>query len=133
METKKTVNILLSFIFVVLFSAIGKAEEAAPSDTGEASHVEQAREISSTAEESKKPKEIFYKCMKSREMRWMRIYYQKNGKCKTVYSKTGNAQEVAQGYSYTSCEDILNGIKKNLESGGFSCEEKILMGALNLE
>lgn len=84
-------------------------------------------------EKSKKPKEVFYKCTKGKEMRWMRISYLKNGKCKTTYSKVGNAQQVAQAQNYSSCEGILNGIRKNLEAGGFKCEEKTLMGALDLE
>lgn len=130
MDTKKTVNTLITLLFVVLFGTASQAEVATTETTDS---VKPAAEASASTDESKKPKEIFYKCTKAREMRWMRIHYQKNGKCKTVYSKTGKAEEVAHAYSYASCEEILNGIKKNLENGGFSCEEKILMGALDLD
>lgn len=83
--------------------------------------------------EKKEKRELFYKCTKAREVRWIRVYYQKNGRCRTVYSKTGNAQEVSTAYNYASCEAVLKNIKENLEKGDFKCEEKILMGALELE
>ena len=66
-------------------------------------------------------------------MRWMRLYYQKNGRCKTVYSKGGDAKDVSTGLSYEICENVLNNIKKNLEQGSYVCEEKVLVGALELE
>lgn len=82
---------------------------------------------------SKTKKEVFYKCTRGKEMRWMRLYYQGNGKCKTVYSKGGDAKEVSTSTNYETCENVLNNIRKNLEEGAYSCEEKILMGALELE
>lgn len=91
-----------------------------------------ASEPSPTAKKMSK-KELFYKCGKGNEVRWMRLYYLKNGKCKTVYSKEGDAKEVSTAYSYETCENVLNNIKKNLENGGYTCEEKILMGSLELE
>lgn len=78
-------------------------------------------------------KELFYKCVRGKEMRWMRLNYLKNGKCKTTYSREGDAKDVSQAEVYETCESVLNNIKKNLESGGYICEEKILMGTLNLE
>lgn len=83
--------------------------------------------------EKKEKRELFYKCTKEREVRWIRVYYQKDGRCRTVYSKTGNAQEVSTAYNYASCEAVLKNIKENLEKGDFKCEEKVLMGALELE
>lgn len=82
---------------------------------------------------AKEKKEVFYKCTRGKELRWMRLYYQKNGKCKTVYSKGGDAKEVSTAVGYDKCEEVMNNIKKNLEAGAYVCEEKVLMGALELE
>lgn len=82
---------------------------------------------------AKTKKEVFYKCTRGKELRWMRLYYQKNGKCKTVYSKGGDAREVSTAVGYETCENVLNNIKKNLEDGSYVCEEKVLMGSLELE
>lgn len=87
----------------------------------------------SIASVGKTKKEVFYKCTREKELRWIRLYYQKNGKCKTVYSKGGDAKEVSEASSYETCESVLNNIKKNLQDASYSCEEKILMGALELE
>ena len=96
-----------------------------------------SREIASEPVDSNSKKmskkELFYKCGKGHEVRWMRLYYLKNGKCKTVYSKEGDAKEVSMAYSYATCENVLNNIKKNLENGGYTCEEKVLMGSLELD
>lgn len=78
-------------------------------------------------------KELFYKCVKGRELRWMRLYYMKNRKCKTVYSKEGSAKEMSTAYSYDSCEAVVSNIRKNLETAGYNCEEKILLGSLELK
>ncbi len=78
-------------------------------------------------------KELFYMCTKQRETRWLRLYNQSDGRCKTVYSKTGNAEEVSTAYNYEACEAVLKNIKENLEKGDFKCEEKTLMGALDIE
>lgn len=77
-------------------------------------------------------KELFYKCQKNREVRWIRLYYMKNGRCRTVYSKEGDAKEMSTAYSYESCESVVNNIKKNLENASYVCEEKVLMGSLEL-
>lgn len=82
---------------------------------------------------AKTKKEVFYKCTRGKELRWMRLYYQKNGKCKTVYSKGGDAKEVSSSVGYEACENVLNNIKRNLEAGAYVCEEKILMGSLEIE
>lgn len=81
----------------------------------------------------KTKKEVFFKCTRGKELRWMRLYYQKNGRCKTVYSKGGDAKEVSTGLNYETCENVLNNIKKNLEAGSYICEEKVLIGALEIE
>ena len=93
---------------------------------------EQSRELASVSDK-KQNKEIFYTCTKEKEMRWMRISYLSSGKCKTVYSKNGNATEVAQAASYDKCEETINNVKKNLESGGYVCKEKTLLSELTAD
>ncbi|MBC7753639.1 MAG: hypothetical protein H7Z71_05340 [Moraxellaceae bacterium] len=116
------------FISVLIFSSVylmanySTAEEPFAPDQME-------RSLAS----AKTKKEVFYKCTRGKELRWMRLYYQKNGKCKTVYSKGGDAKEVSSAVGYEACENVLNNIKKNLEAGAYVCEEKVLMGALEIE
>ena len=90
-------------------------------------------EISSEAKKSKIKKELFYKCVLGNELRWMRLNYLKNGHCQTTYSREGKAKDVSKAESYELCENVLKNIKLNLEKGGYVCEEKILMGNLNLD
>ena len=85
------------------------------------------------SEEVKPPKETFYKCIKGDQIRWIRLFREANGKCKTVYSKNGVAEDVSEAKSYSWCEEVLNNVKKNLEKGGYSCEERTLVGSIELE
>ena len=117
------------FISIIVFSSVyfmghysmAEAELFAP------------HQIERSIASAKTKKEVFYKCTRGNELRWMRLYYQKNGKCKTVYSKGGDAREVSTAVGYETCENVLNNIKKNLEDGAYVCEEKVLMGALEIE
>jgi hypothetical protein len=112
--------------------AVG-ADKVAVGSSGEAIKTPESSLTGSPAKILGIKKELFYKCVRGKELRWMRLNYLKNGKCKTVYSKEGNAKEVSKEVDHETCETILKNIKKNLESGGYSCEEKILMGALDLD
>lgn len=89
--------------------------------------------VPATTHSAETKKETFYKCTKGEEIRWIRLYKEANGKCKTVYSKNGNAEDVSEAKSYSWCEEVLNNVKKNLEKGGYSCEERALVGSLDLE
>jgi hypothetical protein len=120
------------FIFVVCASVYLLASHSAAEvlfSSNQAPDYTQQRSIASV----KTKKEVFYKCTRDKELRWMRLYYQANGKCKTVYSKGGDAKEVSTSTNYETCEMVLNNIKKNLEDGSYVCEEKILMGSLEIE
>jgi hypothetical protein len=116
------------FISIILFGSVYLIANHSTAEENFASNLSE-RLIASV----KTKKEVFYKCTRGNELRWMRLYYQKNGKCKTVYSKGGDAKEVSTATGYKKCEDVLNNIKKNLEAGAYVCEEKVLMGALELE
>ena len=121
------------FISIIVFSSVYlMANYSTAEDHYSPNHApdySQERSVASV----KTKKEVFYKCTRDKELRWMRLYYHKDGKCKTVYSKGGDAKEVSTGANYETCEGVLNNIKKNLEDGAYVCEEKILMGALEIE
>lgn len=46
-----------------------------------------------------------------------------NRVCEVIYTKNSKAESIASSnVSVVFCEDVLNKIQKNLESGGFSCK-----------
>lgn len=68
----------------------------------------------------------FIICNRNRDVRWIRIYSADDGKCRTIYSKEGFTQIVSSATYYSSCESVLNNVKKNVEAGGFKCQEAVL-------
>lgn len=69
---------------------------------------------------------LFVICDRQRDVRWIRVFSSNDGKCKTVYSKDGYSQVVSSATFFSSCESVLNNVKKNVEGGGFKCREAIL-------
>jgi len=65
--------------------------------------------------------EIFYLCKHNNSSRWLRVYKLKNGRCNTQYSKSGTVQIVGSAIYFVNCEKFLNNVKRNLESGGYTC------------
>lgn len=92
----------LFFITILVFSMVGHSEE-----------VKKITQVAST--------DSLYLCKKDRVVRWLRSYKLEDGKCNTLYSKGGYVQIVGSATYYTSCENILNSVKKNLEEGGYVC------------
>lgn len=86
-----------------------------------------------TAHSVETKKDLFYKCVKGDQIRWIRLYREASGKCKTVYSKNGVAEDVSEAKSFSWCEEVMNNVKKNLEKGGYACEERTLVGSIELE
>jgi len=43
--------------------------------------------------------------------------------CKAVYTKNGEDKEVGAGKMYSSCVNIINNIKTNLEKAGWTCKD----------
>lgn len=76
---------------------------------------------------------MFVLCERQRDIRWMRVFSSSDGKCKTVYSKDGYSQVVSSATFYSSCEAVLNNVKKNVEGGGFKCREAVLSGYTEIE
>lgn len=67
--------------------------------------------------------DIFLKCKRDKNIRWLRAFKLENGKCKTYYSKEGYLQVVSSATYFSSCEGVLQSVRKNIEEGGFKCQE----------
>jgi hypothetical protein len=76
---------------------------------------------------------IFVVCQRQKEQRWLRAYKLENGRCKALYSKEGYVQVVSSASYFSSCEAVLNTVKKNIEEGGFKCGEKALATMIEIE
>ena len=75
---------------------------------------------------------MFVVCERQREVRWIRVFSSNDGKCKTVYSKEGYSQVVSSATFFSSCESVLNNVKKNVEGGGFKCREATLANVIEI-
>lgn len=79
-------------------------------------------------------KNVFYVCKREREVRWLRIFMtESNSKCKTMYSKEGYIQVVSSATYFSSCESVLLNVKKNIEDGGFKCQQEQLGAMIEIE
>lgn len=79
-------------------------------------------------------KNVFYVCKREREVRWLRIFMtESNSKCKTIYSKEGYIQVVSSATYFSSCESVLLNVKKNIEDGGFKCQQEQLGDMIEIE
>lgn len=66
---------------------------------------------------------VFLKCKRDKSIRWLHAFKLENGKCKTYYSKEGYLQVVSSATYFASCEGVLQSVRKNIEEGGFKCQE----------
>ena len=79
-------------------------------------------------------KNVFYVCKRELEVRWLRIFMtDSNSKCKTIYSKEGYIQVVSSATYFSSCESVLLNVKKNIEDGGFKCQQEQLGAMIEIE
>lgn len=67
---------------------------------------------------------IFVLCKRGKEVRWLRAFKTDIGKCKTHYSKEGYLQIISSATFFSSCEAVLENVKKNLEEGSFKCTSR---------
>ena len=67
--------------------------------------------------------DIFLLCRRDKSVRWLRAAKLENGKCKTYYSKEGYLQIISSATFFTSCEGVLQSVRKNIEEGGFKCHD----------
>ncbi len=79
-------------------------------------------------------KNVFYVCKREREVRWLRVFMtESNSKCKTMYSKEGYIQVVSSATYFSSCESVLLNVKKNIEDGGFRCQQEQLGAMIEID
>lgn len=76
---------------------------------------------------------VFIVCSRLKETRWLRAFKLENGRCKAYYSKEGYVQIVSSSSYFSSCEAVLNTVRKNIEEGGFKCSEKSLVSMVEIE
>jgi hypothetical protein len=86
----------------------------------------------STAEMTEKSN-IFLKCKRDKNIRWLHAFKLENGKCKTYYSKEGYLQVISSATFFSSCEGVLQSVRKNIEEGGFKCQETSSVQVTELE
>lgn len=67
--------------------------------------------------------DIFLLCRRDKSVRWLRAVKLENGKCKTYYSKEGYLQVISSATFFASCEGVLQSVRKNIEEGGFKCDD----------
>ncbi|MFZ3231921.1 MAG: hypothetical protein WA160_17065 [Pseudobdellovibrio sp.] len=77
--------------------------------------------------------DIFLKCKRDKNIRWLRAFRLENGKCKTYYSKEGYLQVVSSATFFASCEGVLQSVRKNIEEGGFKCQEMSSVQVVEIE
>ena len=101
-----------------------------------AAYAEENKKISdpalNTAVKPAAETDLFFLCRRDRSVRWLRAYKLENGKCFAQYSKDGYLQIIGSAAFYSSCEGILQSVKKNLEEGGFSCNANSKYSVLEL-
>jgi hypothetical protein len=76
---------------------------------------------------------LFVACQRLKELRWLYAFKLDNGRCKTYYSKEGYVQVVSSASYFSSCEAVLETVKKNIEEGGFKCATKRLASIVEIE
>src|SRR5688572_25679060 len=64
----------------------------------------------------------YFICKNQKIARTLRIE-KTPGRCRTLYSKNGQSQEIASGMNLGSCQKIMEDVKKNLTDNGWKCKE----------
>ena len=77
--------------------------------------------------------DIFLLCKRDKSIRWLRAARLENGKCKTFYSKEGYMQVISSATFFASCEGVLQSVRKNIEEGGFKCQDTRLVEVAEIE
>ena len=122
---KKFFYLIITFIFISSVTA---------QDVATVSQTTTAPAAIENANENATAKNVFYVCKREREVRWLRIFMtESNSKCKTMYSKEGYIQVVSSATYFSSCESVLLNVKKNIEDGGFKCQQQQLGAMIEIE
>ncbi len=122
---KRLFYLAITFSFV---SSVTAQDVTTTSQTVTTATINENLSVSTTA------KNVFYVCKREREVRWLRIFMtDSNSKCKTIYSKEGYVQVVSSATYFSSCESVLLNVKKNIEDGGFKCQQEQLGAMIEIE
>lgn len=62
-------------------------------------------------------------CRLKKEVRTLRVEKAEGGKCKAIYTKTGQDQNIGVASSEASCTEILRKVRVNLEAADWKCRE----------
>lgn len=62
-------------------------------------------------------------CRLKKEVRTLRVEKAEAGKCNAVYTKGGKDQSIGSASSETSCAEIVQNVRKNLEAAAWKCRE----------
>ncbi|MGE0528216.1 MAG: hypothetical protein AB7G93_17475 [Bdellovibrionales bacterium] len=65
----------------------------------------------------------YWLCKSRRDVRTIRVHVDKEGTCKTIYSKGGAQKVVGSGKNLQSCMGFLENVKGNLEKSNWSCRD----------
>lgn len=123
---KKLFYLIISFFFI---SSVTAQNTTVSPTAVPVAEVSVANVAANTA-----AKNVFYVCKREREVRWLRIFMtESNSKCKTMYSKEGYIQVVSSATYFSSCESVLLNVKKNIEDGGFKCQQEQLGAMIEIE
>ncbi len=62
-------------------------------------------------------------CHLKKEVRTIRIEKENSGRCNVIYTKSGRDQNIGTAVNESSCVDISQNVKKNLEAAAWKCRE----------
>lgn len=62
-------------------------------------------------------------CRNRKIVRRLQVIEQKNGECRTIYSKAGQDREIGNGKYKGTCLRFLKNVRRNLEKAGWSCRD----------
>lgn len=62
-------------------------------------------------------------CRLRKEVRTLRVEKAEGGKCKAIYTKTGQDQNIGIASNEASCTEILRKVRVNLEAADWKCRE----------
>ncbi len=67
--------------------------------------------------------EVSVICRNKKEVRTLRVEKDPAGKCSTIYTKLGRDQNIGLATNESSCTEILQKVRVNLEAADWKCRE----------
>jgi hypothetical protein len=62
-------------------------------------------------------------CRLDKEVRTLRVENMADGKCQAIYTKGGKDQSIGAASTEGSCSEIIQSVRKNLETAKWKCRE----------